>query len=98
MSKATKEKIETGQIYIIKPDSKHKDLPEAKTIKIGDYYQEGEDKYKLKELWHVLIKNDSGDWVPPKNHLLFRQQIEANFTLEFEPLVQAKSRLDDIED
>ena len=47
---------------------------------------------------NTQIKNESGEWVPPQKFLLFGQQIEAHYNLEFEPLTQAKSRLEDLED
>jgi len=98
MSKTKEEKVETGQVYVIKDDSKHKALPKAKTIKIGPYFKEGEKKHKLKNIWEILVKDDGGEWISPEKPLLFGQQIEAHYKLEFEPLAQTTSRLSNIED
>jgi len=96
--KEGKVEIETGQVYIIKEGSAKEKLSGAETIKIGEYYKEAYEKHKIRNMWKILIKNESGEWVPPQKFLLFGQQIEAHYNLEFEPLTQAKSRLEDLED
>ncbi len=91
--------IETGQVYLIKEDSKHKENPMAKFIKIGEYFQEAEDKHKIKNLWNILIRNtEDGEWTVPEKHVLFQQQIEAHYNLELPPIQASTSRLSAVED
>lgn len=90
--------IETGQVYLIKEDSKHKQNPMAKFIKIGEYFQEAEDKHRIKNLWNISIRDtEDGDWRVPEKHVLFQQQIEAHYTLELPPLQPTSSRLSTVE-
>jgi hypothetical protein len=91
--------IETGQVYLIKETSKHKENPMAKFIKIGDYFQDAEDKHKIKNLWNILIRDTKdGEWKLPTKHVLFKQQIEAHYNLELPPLSAASSKLSKVED
>ncbi len=91
-------KIEIGQIYVIKPDSKHKNIPKAKIIKIDEYYKKSETEYDIENIWKIMIKNEEGDWISPEpKNLLFGQQILAHYNLEFNPLQKKISRLEDIE-
>ena len=92
--------IEKGQIYIIKPNAKLEGFPENHKVRIEGYFNEAEDKHNLKGVWLISVKDDGGDWIKPENNkdIIFTQQLEAHFKLEYTPMAQKTSRLSGIDD
>ena len=94
------QQIEKGQIYVLKIESKVPRTKESEKIRIEKYEKQIETEHKIKGVWSIVVRDESGDWIKPSNGkpYLFSQQIESHYNLEFEPMKQKKSRLDDVED
>ena len=93
-------KIEKGQIYILKSNTKLKGFSQGHRIRIEKYFKDAEEKYKLEGIWLISIKDEGGDWIKPANgkDIMFTQQIEAHFDFEISPMSFKTSRLTDVDE
>lgn len=96
----TKMDIEKGQAYILKPGAKLEGFEEGHKVRIDSYFKDAKTKHNLKGIWIISVKNESGDWIKPMDgkDIVFTQQLEAHFNLEFSPMAQKTSRLTEVDE